>query len=153
MSLTAEQCATITTAYDKAAADFLDHPGAEERVSRKSLVPATMPLVIRLRRFDFHVDIPVEFTLLSSVTGSVTISQLVDSVVRCALHPAHPGVESIEAQKTSEEEMDQTAKHLIRQSLTRIGELAAHPAAFGVLLIYASLWFIFDRTTLDWHVF
>jgi len=49
--------------------------------------------------------------------------------------------------------MDQTAKHLIRQSLTRIGELAAHPAAFGVLLIYASLWFIFDRTTLDWHAF
>jgi low affinity Fe/Cu permease len=49
--------------------------------------------------------------------------------------------------------MDQTAKHLIRRSLTRIGELAAHPAAFGVLLIYASLWFIFDRTTLDWHAF
>lgn len=28
--------------------------------------------------------------------------------------------------------MDQTAKHLIRQSLTRIGELAAHPAGLVV---------------------
>lgn len=49
--------------------------------------------------------------------------------------------------------MDQTAKQLVRQTLTRIGELAAHPAAFGILLIYASLWFIFDRTSLDWHAF
>jgi low affinity Fe/Cu permease len=47
--------------------------------------------------------------------------------------------------------MDQTAQHLIRQSLTRIGELAAHPAAFGILVVYAGLWFIFDRTSLDWH--
>ena len=47
--------------------------------------------------------------------------------------------------------MDQMAKHLVRQSLTRIGELAAHPAAFGLLLVYAALWFIFDRTSLDWH--
>ena len=47
--------------------------------------------------------------------------------------------------------MEQKAKDFIRQSLTRIGELAAHPAAFGVLLAYALLWFIFDRTTLDWH--
>ena len=37
--------------------------------------------------------------------------------------------------------------------LTRIGELAAHPAAFGVLLTYTLLWFIFDRSTLDWHGF
>ena len=42
-------------------------------------------------------------------------------------------------------------KNFIRQSLTRIGELAAHPAAFGILLVYALLWFVFDRTTLDWH--
>ena len=38
--------------------------------------------------------------------------------------------------------MEQKAKDFIRQSLTRIGELAAHPAAFGVLLTYALLWFI-----------
>jgi low affinity Fe/Cu permease len=49
--------------------------------------------------------------------------------------------------------MDLTAKHVVRQFLTRIGELAAHPAAFGILLMYACLWFIFDRTTLDWHAF
>jgi len=47
--------------------------------------------------------------------------------------------------------MDQTAQNLVRQSLTRIGELAAHPAAFGILLVYAGFWFIFDRTSLDWH--
>jgi low affinity Fe/Cu permease len=47
--------------------------------------------------------------------------------------------------------MHQTAKHLVRQSLTRIGELAAHPAAFGILLAYAALWFTFDRASLDWH--
>ena len=41
--------------------------------------------------------------------------------------------------------MEQKSKDFIRQSLTRIGELAAHPAAFGVLLAYALLWFIFDR--------
>jgi len=41
--------------------------------------------------------------------------------------------------------------HAIRHWLTRFGELAAHPGAFGVLVIYAVLWFIFDRDTLDWH--
>jgi low affinity Fe/Cu permease len=49
--------------------------------------------------------------------------------------------------------MYHSAKHLIRHSLTRIGELAAHPAAFGILLLYATLWFAFDRATLDWHAF
>ena len=49
--------------------------------------------------------------------------------------------------------MDQPAKQLVRQTLTRIGELAAHPAAFGILLVYASLWFVFDRASLDWHAF
>jgi low affinity Fe/Cu permease len=41
--------------------------------------------------------------------------------------------------------------HAIRQLLTRLGEMAAHPGAFGVLVLYALLWFIFDRDTLDWH--
>jgi low affinity Fe/Cu permease len=39
----------------------------------------------------------------------------------------------------------------IRQLLTRLGEVAAHPGAFGVLIVYALLWFVFDRDTLDWH--
>lgn len=39
----------------------------------------------------------------------------------------------------------------IRQLLTRLGEMAAHPGAFGVLIVYALLWFVFDRDTLDWH--
>ena len=41
--------------------------------------------------------------------------------------------------------------HAIRQLLTRLGEMAAHPSAFGILIVYALLWFIFDRDTLDWH--
>jgi low affinity Fe/Cu permease len=39
----------------------------------------------------------------------------------------------------------------IRQFLTRFGELAAHPGAFGILVAYAALWYIFDRDSLDWH--
>jgi low affinity Fe/Cu permease len=41
----------------------------------------------------------------------------------------------------------------MRRMLTRIGELAAHPAAFGILIAYATLWAVFDRETLDWHAF
>jgi low affinity Fe/Cu permease len=41
--------------------------------------------------------------------------------------------------------------HAIRQLLTGLGEMAAHPSAFGILIVYALLWFIFDRDTLDWH--
>jgi low affinity Fe/Cu permease len=54
---------------------------------------------------------------------------------------------------TKQGRLKQGAKQVVRPFLTRIGELAAHPAAFGILVIYACLWFIFDRTTLDWHAF
>jgi low affinity Fe/Cu permease len=40
---------------------------------------------------------------------------------------------------------------MIRRALTRVGELTAHPAAFGMLLVYAVLWFAFDQRSLDWH--
>lgn len=49
--------------------------------------------------------------------------------------------------------MDQSIPDGIRQFLTRIGELASHPAAFAVLLLYAFLWLMFDPATLDWHAF
>jgi low affinity Fe/Cu permease len=39
----------------------------------------------------------------------------------------------------------------IRELLTRLGVMAAHPAAFVILLLYAVLWYLFDRATLDWH--
>ena len=39
----------------------------------------------------------------------------------------------------------------IRELLTRLGVMAAHPGAFGILIVYALLWFIFDRDSLDWH--
>jgi low affinity Fe/Cu permease len=29
--------------------------------------------------------------------------------------------------------------------------MAAHPGAFGILVMYAVLWFIFDRDAFDWH--
>jgi low affinity Fe/Cu permease len=45
------------------------------------------------------------------------------------------------------------SRHWVRQFLTRVGELAAHPAAFGILVGYVVLWFLFDRSSLDWHAF
>jgi low affinity Fe/Cu permease len=39
----------------------------------------------------------------------------------------------------------------VRQSLTRLGELAAHPGAYGIIVVYAALWFVLDRDSLDWH--
>ena len=47
--------------------------------------------------------------------------------------------------------MSEPAVQAIPQFLTRTGELAAHPLAFGIWLLYGILWFIFDRDTLDWH--
>jgi low affinity Fe/Cu permease len=41
--------------------------------------------------------------------------------------------------------------HLIRRQLTRFGVLTAHPAAFAIVLVYAGLWFTFERETFDWH--
>ena len=39
----------------------------------------------------------------------------------------------------------------IRELLTRLGVMAAHPGAFGILIVYAVLWFVFDRSSFDWH--
>ena len=39
----------------------------------------------------------------------------------------------------------------IRQLLTRLGTLAAHPLAFMILAAYAALWFALDRESLNWH--
>ena len=35
--------------------------------------------------------------------------------------------------------------------LTGFGQLVAHPAAFAILLMYATLWVFLDRDSLDWH--
>ena len=56
-------------------------------------------------------------------------------------------------QKAAERRHGTKSQRLYPAVPDAIGELAAHPAAFGVLLAYALLWFIFDRTTLDWHGF
>src|SRR5450755_2497115 len=34
---------------------------------------------------------------------------------------------------------------------TLVGQAAAHPAAFGIVLVYAILWLIFDRNTFDFN--
>jgi low affinity Fe/Cu permease len=34
---------------------------------------------------------------------------------------------------------------------TRIGQGAGHPAAFGIVILYAMLWLIFDRAAFDWN--
>jgi low affinity Fe/Cu permease len=39
----------------------------------------------------------------------------------------------------------------IRQSLTTLGVLTAHPLAFGIVGAYAVLWLIFQPHTFDWH--
>jgi low affinity Fe/Cu permease len=38
----------------------------------------------------------------------------------------------------------------IRHGLTRIGELTAHPAAFGIVALYAIAWLIFSPGTFGW---
>lgn len=38
-----------------------------------------------------------------------------------------------------------------RRLLTRVGELMATPAAFGVWFVYVCSWLIFDPGTFDWH--
>jgi low affinity Fe/Cu permease len=34
---------------------------------------------------------------------------------------------------------------------TLVGQAAAHPAAFGIVLVYTFLWLIFDRNTFDFN--
>jgi low affinity Fe/Cu permease len=39
----------------------------------------------------------------------------------------------------------------LRRTLTTMGTLTSHPAAFLIVGGYAALWFVFQRDTLDWH--
>jgi low affinity Fe/Cu permease len=32
-----------------------------------------------------------------------------------------------------------------------MGAIAAHPTAFLTVVVYAALWFVFQRDTFDWH--
>ena len=43
------------------------------------------------------------------------------------------------------------AAHLVRHSLTRLGLITAHPAAFAVDVGFSGLWFVFKRETMDWQ--
>src|SRR5215217_3047838 len=41
--------------------------------------------------------------------------------------------------------------HPIGHALTKLGEWATHPAAFGLALLYAAAWQLFDRESFDFH--
>jgi low affinity Fe/Cu permease len=43
------------------------------------------------------------------------------------------------------------AERPIASILTYFGTLLASPTAFLVVLVYAALWFVFERDTFDWH--
>jgi low affinity Fe/Cu permease len=43
------------------------------------------------------------------------------------------------------------AERPIASILTYFGTLLASPTAFLIVLIYAALWFVFERDTFDWH--
>jgi low affinity Fe/Cu permease len=38
----------------------------------------------------------------------------------------------------------------LRHGLTRIGKLATHPAAFGIVIAYTAAWLIFSPVTFGW---
>ncbi len=40
---------------------------------------------------------------------------------------------------------------IMRQLLTRLGTLAAHPLAFVTVATYALLWWVYDPGSLGWH--
>jgi low affinity Fe/Cu permease len=39
----------------------------------------------------------------------------------------------------------------IRSVLTKIGVLAAHPAAFLIVVVYTVAWIVLEPETFDWH--
>jgi low affinity Fe/Cu permease len=39
----------------------------------------------------------------------------------------------------------------LHRMLTGLGVMTARPAAFGIVLVYAALWVVLDRKSLDWH--
>jgi low affinity Fe/Cu permease len=41
--------------------------------------------------------------------------------------------------------------HPLRRGLTKLGVLAAHPAAFLIVLIYAVAWILLQPESFDWH--
>jgi low affinity Fe/Cu permease len=43
------------------------------------------------------------------------------------------------------------SSHIFGRALTKLGEWATHPAAFGLVLLYVAAWLILDRKSLDWH--
>jgi hypothetical protein len=54
------------------------------------------------------------------------------------------------SKRTNGEKEKPMRDYPVRYSLTRLGELAAHPAAFGILALYAAAWFLFSPRTFSW---
>jgi low affinity Fe/Cu permease len=40
---------------------------------------------------------------------------------------------------------------MVRPTLTRLGVITAHPAAFVIVLVYAGLWLLCSPDTFGWH--
>jgi low affinity Fe/Cu permease len=40
---------------------------------------------------------------------------------------------------------------MVRPTLTKLGVLTAHPAAFLIVGAYVALWLVFSANTFDWH--
>jgi low affinity Fe/Cu permease len=39
----------------------------------------------------------------------------------------------------------------VRTALTSLGVFAAHPVAFGIVVLYVAIWLISDPSSFDWH--
>jgi low affinity Fe/Cu permease len=42
-------------------------------------------------------------------------------------------------------------KRPVQRSLTQLGVMTGHPAAFAILILYTIGWLVFDRESLDFH--
>lgn len=40
---------------------------------------------------------------------------------------------------------------IVPQTLTQLGVMTAHPAAFLIVIAYTLLWVVFEPSTFDWH--
>lgn len=61
-----------------------------------------------------------------------------------------PELPHVDGTQPSGEDEKAMRDYRVRHRLTRLGELAAHPAAFAVVAIYAAAWLLFAPNTFGW---
>jgi hypothetical protein len=62
-----------------------------------------------------------------------------------------PGVHDLGAVPLNLGQRVAMTNHPIGHALTKLGEWATHPAAFGLALLYAAAWLLFDRESFDFQ--